>query len=191
MKNGVVPAEPKLIFSLFQIYIDYLLKKELPRKKTILRKERVKTCVCAQSLSRVQLFTTLWTIAHQASLSMRFSRQEYWSGLPFPSPGDLPDPRIESVSLTSPALAAPPGKPIKTHILFSNNISVFGMNGELVSEHLSLFSDPDSLDSGQLLRAVWQHISVCNVRSLRLCNFRKQGWKLEIHLNSVKSSTDP
>ena len=50
--------------------------------------------VQAQSLSRVQLFATLWTVAHQAPLSMRFSRQEYWTGLPFPPPGDLPDPGI-------------------------------------------------------------------------------------------------
>ena len=46
-----------------------------------------------------------WTVAHQAPLSMGFSRQEYWSGLPFPSPGDLPDPGIEPVSLMSPGLA--------------------------------------------------------------------------------------
>ena len=45
-------------------------------------------------LSRVRLFATPWTAAHQAPRSMEFSRQEYWSGLPFPSPGDLPDPRI-------------------------------------------------------------------------------------------------
>ena len=43
---------------------------------------------------------TLWTVAHQAPLSMGFSRQEYWSGLPFPSPGDLPDPGIEPGSPT-------------------------------------------------------------------------------------------
>ena len=49
-------------------------------------------------LSRVQLFATPWTVAYQASLSMGFSRQEYWSGLPFPSPGDLPDPGIEPMS---------------------------------------------------------------------------------------------
>ena len=49
--------------------------------------------------SHVQLFATLWTVAHQASLSMAFSRQEYWSGLPFPSAGDLPDPGIGLVSL--------------------------------------------------------------------------------------------
>ena len=45
-----------------------------------------------------------WTVAHQASLSMEFFRQEYWSGLPFPSPGDLPDPGIEPVSPSSPVL---------------------------------------------------------------------------------------
>ena len=48
---------------------------------------------------------TLWTVAHQAPLPMEFSRQEYWSGLPVPPPGDLPNPGIEPVSLMSPALA--------------------------------------------------------------------------------------
>ena len=51
-------------------------------------------------LIHVQLFVTPWTIANQAPLSMGFSRQEYWSGLPIPSPGDLPDPGIEPVSPT-------------------------------------------------------------------------------------------
>ena len=50
-------------------------------------------------------FVTLWTVAHQAPLSMGFSRQEYWIVLPFPSPGDLPVPGIEPASLMSPALA--------------------------------------------------------------------------------------
>ena len=49
---------------------------------------------------------TLWTVAHQAPLSMGFPRQEYWSGEPFPSPGALPDPGIKLVSLVSPALQA-------------------------------------------------------------------------------------
>ena len=56
-------------------------------------------------VSRVQLFATPWTAAHQAPLSMGFSKQEYWSGLPCPPAGDLPDPGIEPASLTSPALA--------------------------------------------------------------------------------------
>ena len=51
-------------------------------------------------------FVTPWTIAHQAPLSMEFSRQEYWSGLPFPAVGDLLDPGIKTMSLASPALQA-------------------------------------------------------------------------------------
>ena len=58
-----------------------------------------------KSLSRVQLFATPWTIAHQAPLYMEFSRQEYWSGLPFPPLGDLPNPGIKPTSLISAALA--------------------------------------------------------------------------------------
>ena len=57
------------------------------------------------ALSHVRLFVTPWTVAQQVSLSMRFFRQEYWSGLPFPVPRDLPDPGIELVSSVSPALA--------------------------------------------------------------------------------------
>ena len=56
-------------------------------------------------LSCVQLFVIPWTVAHQAPLSMGLSRKEYWSGLPFLSLGDLPNPGIETVSLASPALA--------------------------------------------------------------------------------------
>ena len=70
--------------------------------------------MCAQLLSRVRLFATPWTVAHQAqTLSMGFPRQEHWSGLPFPSPRDLPDPGMEPMS---PAMQAdslpsePPGK---------------------------------------------------------------------------------
>ena len=56
-------------------------------------------------LNHVRLFVTPWTVAHQAPLSMGFSRQEYWSGLPWPPPGDLPDPGIKPTSLMSPVLA--------------------------------------------------------------------------------------
>ena len=76
-------------------------------------------CVCVLSrFSHVQLFVTLWTIAHQAALSMGFSRQEYWSGLLCPPAGDLPNPgpipkslsllhwQVDSLPL------APPGKPV-------------------------------------------------------------------------------
>ena len=67
-----------------------------------------------KSLSCVRLFATLWTVAYQAPPSMGFSRQEYWSGLPFPSPGDLPNPGIEpgSPALEADALTSGPlGKP--------------------------------------------------------------------------------
>ena len=60
---------------------------------------------CAQSFSLVQLFATSWTVAHQTPLSMGSYRQDYWSGLPFPLPGNLPDPGIKPTSLASPALA--------------------------------------------------------------------------------------
>ena len=72
--------------------------------------------------SRVQLFATLCTVASQTPLSMGFSRQEYWSGLLCPPAGDLPDPGIEPVSLTFPALAGrfftlvPLGKPLLSFI---------------------------------------------------------------------------
>ena len=62
------------------------------------------TCILCR-FSHVRLFATLWTVAHQPPLSMGFSRQEYWSGLPCPPPGDLSNPGIKSASLTSPALA--------------------------------------------------------------------------------------
>ena len=63
-------------------------------------------CACTLScFSCVQLVVTPWTVARQAPLSMEFSRQEYWNGLPFPSPGDLPDLGIKPISFISPALA--------------------------------------------------------------------------------------
>ena len=72
--------------------------------------------VCVLSHCHVRLFATLWTVAGQAPLSMGFPRQEYWTGLPFPPLGDLPNPGIEPASSASPALAGgffttePPGK---------------------------------------------------------------------------------
>ena len=69
-------------------------------------------CMCV--LSRVLLFTTPWTLAHQTPLSMGFPKQEYWSGWSFPSSGDLPNPGIELESLTLAGgffTTEPPGKP--------------------------------------------------------------------------------
>ena len=80
-------------------------------------------------LSSVQLFAAPWTVAFQAPLSIGFPRQEYWSGLPIPPPGDLPDLRIQPMSPAAPALAdrffttEPPGKP---HIVsYSNAIKMY------------------------------------------------------------------
>ena len=74
-------------------------------------------CVCArvhtQSLSHVRLFATLWTIDHQAPLSLGFPRQEYWSGLPLPSPGNLSDAEIK---LISPASISCVGRQILYHL---------------------------------------------------------------------------
>ena len=82
-------------------------------------------CVCTRTLSRVQLFVPPGTVTPQASLSMGFSRQEHWSGLPFPPPEDIPDPGIQLVSHVSCTgrcvPLAPPGKPnvdIVFHVLF-------------------------------------------------------------------------
>ena len=69
--------------------------------------------VKVKSLSGVRLFVTPWTVAYQAPPSMGFSRQEYWSGLPFPSPGDLPNPGIEPGSPTLQADALTAGLPGK------------------------------------------------------------------------------
>ena len=87
-----------LLFSLLAITSD----------KPLIKQHKVKLP------SRVQLFGTPWTIAHQAPPSMEFSRQKYWSGLPFPSPGDLPNQGIEPGSPTLQAdtlPSKPPGNP--------------------------------------------------------------------------------
>ena len=75
----------------------------------------------------IQLFGIPWTVAHQAPVSMKFSRQEYWSGSPFPSPGDLPDPGIRPGSFTLQAdslLSKPPGKPM-IYIIYKQSPSMW------------------------------------------------------------------
>ena len=73
-------------------------------------------------LSLVRLLVIQWTVAYQAPLSMGFSRQEYWSGLPFPSPGDLPGPGIEPRTPTSQANALPSEPPGKPQILCTREL---------------------------------------------------------------------
>ena len=89
--------------------------------------------VKVKSLSLVRLFVTPWTVAYQAPPSVGFSRQEYWSGLPFPSPGDLPDPGIKprSPSYQADALTSePPGKPreLLSFIWYKNHTVLFVIN---------------------------------------------------------------
>ena len=77
-------------------------------------------------LSRVRFFATPWTVAYQAPPSMEFSRQEYWSGLPFPSPGDLPDPGMKEMPKTkqNKTKKQKPPKPTK-HLSFYTNPHLF------------------------------------------------------------------
>ena len=108
-------------------------------------------CVLSR-FSHVQLFATLWTVARQAPLSMGFSRQEYWSGLPFPFPGDLLDPGIEPMPLASPALAgelplAPPAFVPSDRLKPLNVLST----RQLQRGDTKIQSLPDFLDSGTLL----------------------------------------
>ena len=97
-----------------------------------------------KSLSRVQLFATPWTVAYQAPQSMEFSRQEYWSVLPFPSPGDLPDPGTEprSPALQADALLSePPGKPIQYKAVSSPRpvLTVLPHHGSLKMQGKNIF----------------------------------------------------
>ena len=78
-------------------------------------------CVHVKLLHCVQFFATPWTVACQAPLSMGFSRQEYWNGLPCPPPGDLPNPGIEPMSIRSPVLA---GEFFTTAAWVNSNISM-------------------------------------------------------------------
>ena len=95
---------------------------------------------------RVQLFATPWTVALQAHLSMGFSKQEYWSGLPFPSPGDLPNPGIKHAPLASPALA---GRFFSTSANLGSPLCAIVSPG-FQSPTLPLGSKPDTAQSRYL-----------------------------------------
>ena len=94
--------------------------------------------------SVVQLFATPWTVAHQTPLSMEFSRQEPWDGLPCPSAGDLPDPRIKLASSVSPALQAvslPPepwGKPLLFKALPNHLMNIPRLKLSYLCSHIPL-----------------------------------------------------
>ena len=136
--------------------------------------------VVVQSLNRVRLFATQWTVAHQAALCVGFFRQEYRSGLPFPSPGDLPDPGIE---LVSPALAdrffntAPPAKPCIAWLRCCGQAQSRGVEnrqykgykkqGFLNTWHLSPYRDSHNLSffSFSVLKIIYKFMLSPNSRS--------------------------
>ena len=95
--------------------------------------------LCAQLLSCVRHFATPWTVSHQAPLSLGFPRQEYWNGLPFPTPGDLPRPGIKPMS---PAFVGgfftsePPGKPTLSRL----HIYLLPLSSVCQQFHVKFFS---------------------------------------------------
>ena len=110
-----------------------------------------------KSLSRVRLFATSWTVAYQAPLSMGFSRQERWSGLPFPSPGDPLDPGIKP---RSPALQAdallpePPGRmKCAFHVTYQLDMLEYSGSGNLNYKQVSSRSLP--FPCGSDLNGLW------------------------------------
>ena len=112
-----------------------------------------------KSLSHVWLFVTPWTVAYQAPRSMGFSRQEYWSWLPFPSPGDLPNPGIETGSpalQTDALLSEPPGKSYLNMLLKSTFILY-------ILQRVTKVSLTSLLETTQILQAVCSfHLKKCN-----------------------------
>ena len=146
-------------------------------------------CVCAQSLSCVQLSSTPWTIACQVPPSVGFVRKEYWSGLPFPLPGHLLHPDIEPASPVSPALAdgflttEPPG-----------NLTLWlGLGQKLLDfyeNHLRSFVKLDSEIEGDL-KVLWLSHSTLSPTSfdswLLLCNIlaRWLAWLCYIHWRAL------
>ena len=109
-----------------------------------------------------------WTVTSQAPLSMGFSRQEYWSGLPFPTPEDLPNPEIELLSLTSPALTGgfctseALGKPLAQQYAYS--VSFFFFQLHCLFFHVS---GGQSLRIGSLYTPVWEMPKVANCGAVR------------------------
>ena len=114
------------------LYIWYYLRvcagipaREYPHSQTLWIKVFLESERKVKSLSCVRLFGTLWTVGYQASPSMGFSRQGYWSGLPFSSPGDLPDPGIKprSPALEADALTSEPPEVFAFHTSYMKSIS--------------------------------------------------------------------
>ena len=126
-------------------------------KKSTIVSNHVNSLMHAYVQSCFTLFATPWTVAHQAPLSMVFLRQEYWSGLPRPPPGDLPDQGIEPESLMSPTLAgrlftlAPPGKP---QLIDNSKINVMSC-GTYMSQPAIKALDISQLNNREHLPKLW------------------------------------
>ena len=111
-----------IILQLSKYFFKVFLERAFSPKILFTKKVKVK------SLSHVRLFVTSWTAAHQAPLSMGFSRQGYWSGLPFPSPGDLPDPGFKPgcpILQADVLLSEPPRKPKEADLNLIFKVSSF------------------------------------------------------------------
>ena len=134
-----------------------------------------------KSLSCVRFFATPWTVAYQASPSIEFSRQEYWSGLPFPSPGDLPDPGIKprSPGLQADALPSEPeGKALNAHV---NNKRMTCYFMPLWGEFIVIDASSFPLTSGPL-HMHWEEMKASPFTNLRLLCFYSQMWHKHMKL---------
>ena len=112
-QSGIIPYASEQLGSCTRTTEPVLQSPRTPTTKPTLPRAQCSAPRESVSCSVLSVFVTPWTVAHQASLSMGFSRQWYWSGLPFPSPGDLPDPGTESRSSALQAVSLPsepPGK---------------------------------------------------------------------------------
>ena len=118
--------------------------------------KRVYICYCLV-FSHVWLFVMLWSVAHQAPLSMGFCRQEYWSGLPCSPPGDLPDPGVEPMSLTCAVLASG----------FFTSSTAWKPNGTGKTQTIPIYGAQTGAESAELLRRLrlW---TCCEGRAIRL-----------------------
>ena len=132
--------------------------------------------VCACMLIHVWLFATLWTLAHQAPLSMGFSRQEYWIGLLFTSPGNLPDPGIEPTSLAPPELAGgffTTGATWEAYLIISLNLLM-----ETDSCHFCNYKSLKSNEQKDQPNPVWPYLSLTTSAETLLPN-RVTRWGFE------------
>ena len=123
-------------------------------------------CVCVRALSCVWLFATPWSIACQAPLSMEFSRREYWSELPFSTPGDPPDPGMDPMCLASPELAA------RFTVIYccipirmaGEKLTPWGEGAYGEQQELSYINDKNFQWHGHLWKTVWSFLKKLKIK---------------------------